>query len=77
MSGRDLTPDEVGALFGKGRDFVLDQCRAGRWPHQRYGRTYAFTAEQVEQIRSLSAVGPKTEQAAAASWGRATRGGAA
>jgi hypothetical protein len=75
MSDRLLTDDELADRIGKSRWFVQSQCKAGRWPHQRIGKSYRFTPAQVDAIDALLEVKvkPATTEAPENSWGRKGR----
>lgn len=73
-----LLPDDIAAHLGVHREFVVNHCRSGEWPHIRIGKLYRFTPLQLEAIESLCTVAPKVpapEETAAQSWGLVTRGG--
>lgn len=53
MTDRLLTDDELADRIGKSTWFVQAQCKAKKWPHQRIGKSYRFTAEQVAAIDAL------------------------
>lgn len=80
MNERTLTDDEMAERYGKGRWFVQTECRAGRWPHLRVGRSFRFTEEQVASIDALLEVKPKAKPVADApvvsvkAWGVKGRG---
>jgi hypothetical protein len=60
MTDRLLTDDELADRIGKSTWFVQAQCKAKKWPHQRIGKSYRVTAEQVAAIDALLEVKAKT-----------------
>ena len=43
-----LTPEEVAALLGVSRLFVIRQSRAGRIPNVKIGKVYRYRANTIE-----------------------------
>lgn len=79
---RILTDEDLAAEIGMSRDYVRGKCRAGDWPHTRFGTRIRFTSSQLEQILALHQVAPApaapaetvpVEESAAIAWGRSTR----
>ena len=66
-----LTDETVSKIVGKSVDYVQAQCRAGKWPHVRLGRSYRFTEAQVQEIADAFTITPTAPKGAA--WGRRTR----
>lgn len=66
------TADDLADRYGKSREYVQQQCRAGKWPHLKVGRSYRFTDQHVAQIDAMHEVKAR-ESVAAASWGRKER----
>ena len=72
---RLLTDEQLAERIGKSKWFVQDHCKAGRWPHQRVGKSYRFTTAQVDFIDALLEVKvkPAPVEAPANAWGRKGR----
>jgi hypothetical protein len=51
----DLDTKAAAELLGMSAEWLRKQAAARLVPHNRYGRSVRFTAEQVAQIRAMSA----------------------
>jgi excisionase family DNA binding protein len=67
---RLYTPAEAAEALRVGENYVLTQCRAGRWPHVRVARgAIRLTADDVARVVELcraeaaSATRPDSQQA--------------
>jgi hypothetical protein len=60
-SGPPMGADELGALLKHTPDWVRAACRAGRLPHQKIGKLYVFTPDDVAEILAATAVKVRSE----------------
>ena len=68
-----LLPDDVAAHLGVTREFVMTNCRTGRWPHIKVGKHYRFSPLQLAAIEELCTVTPAAPDTTTGSWGVVTR----
>ena len=73
MSTSYITPDELAAKFGRGRQWALRRCASGEFPHLRIGNVIRFKDEHVAEIEAKFNVA--AEDSPADTWGRVTRAG--
>lgn len=64
---------DIAGWLGVSRDYVVKQCRDGRWPCVKVGRRYRFTRAHTVEILTIQ-TRQKRDTAAADAWGRSTRG---
>lgn len=50
MAEAYATPDDLAELFGKSREWIVEQCRRGEFVHLRVGIEYRFKPKHVEEI---------------------------
>lgn len=51
---RLFTPSEVAEALGQSENYVLAQCRAGRWPHVRVARgAIRLSRDDYDQVVQL------------------------
>jgi hypothetical protein len=62
-TGPPLGVEELAALLKHTPHWVRGQCRAGRLPHQKIGKLYLFTPDDVAEIFAATAVKVRSEPA--------------
>lgn len=58
MSALTYTAAETADMLGIGYDFLIKQCRAGKFPHHKLGRLIKFTDDDHRAILAATAVEP-------------------
>lgn len=53
------TVEQVSEQTGMGKDWLWAQCRDRKIAHHRFGRTYRFSADDLRQLMTATAVTPK------------------
>jgi hypothetical protein len=55
------TLDEVAEMTGKSAERIRRACKKGRYRHQRDGRSYGMTREQIDAMIAADEVAPTVQ----------------